>query len=49
VEAVTAVLEAAQLGEDVTGWAMRVLQGRNDKPLRQLMEEMISSAGDMGG
>jgi ApeA-like protein/HEPN superfamily Apea-like protein len=48
VEAVTAVLNDAQLGEDVTGWATRVLQGRNDKPLRQLMEELISSAGDMG-
>jgi hypothetical protein len=48
VEAVVAVLKEAQLGEDVTGWAMRVLQSRNDKPLRQLMEELISSAGDMG-
>ena len=48
VEAVTAVLKEARLGEDVTSWAMRVLQGRNDKPLRQLMEELISSAGDMG-
>lgn len=49
VEAVVAVLKEAQLGEDVTGWAMRVLQSRNDKPLRQLMDELISSAGDMGG
>lgn len=48
VEAVVAVLKEAQLGEDVTGWAMRVLQSRNDKPLRQLMEELISSAGDIG-
>ncbi len=48
VEAVTAVLKEAQLGEDVTGWAMRVLQRRNDKPLSQLMEELISSVGDMG-
>ena len=48
VEAVVAVLKEAQLGEDVTRWAMRVLQSRNDKPLRQLMEELISSAGDMG-
>jgi hypothetical protein len=48
VEAVTAVLEEAQLEPEITGWAIRVLQGRNDKPLRQLMEELISSAGDMG-
>ena len=32
VEAVVAALKEAQLGEDVTGWAMRVLQSRNDKP-----------------
>lgn len=48
VQAVVAMLKEAQLGEDVTGWAMRVLQSRNDKPLRQLMEELISSAGDVG-
>ena len=48
VEAVVAALKEAQLSEDVVGWAMRVLQSRNDKPLRQLMEELISSASDMG-
>jgi hypothetical protein len=48
VEAVMAVLEKAQLDAEIAGWAMRVLQGRNDKPLRQLMEELISSAGDVG-
>ena len=48
VEAVAAALQEAQLDPEITGWAMRVLQGRNDKPLRQLMEELISSAGEVG-
>jgi hypothetical protein len=48
VEAVTAALQEARLDPEITGWAVRVLQGRNDKPLRQLMEELISSAGEAG-
>jgi hypothetical protein len=48
VEAVTAVLREAQLDEKVADWAMRVLQATNYKRLSQLMEELISSAGDVG-
>ena len=48
VEAVMVVLEEAQLDAEISGWAMRVLQGRNDKPLSQLMEELISSVGEVG-
>ncbi len=48
VEAVTAVLETAQLDADTVRWAASVLQGRNDKPLRTLMEQLILSTGEMG-
>jgi ApeA N-terminal domain 1 len=48
VEAVKAVLQAADLDADTVGWAIRILQGRNDKPLRQLIEELIAATGDMG-
>jgi len=48
VEAVTAVLEMAQLDADTVRWAASVLQGRNDKPLRTLMKEFIASTGEMG-
>lgn len=48
VEAVTAALEEARLDQDTVAWAVRVMQGRNDKPLRDLTEELISSAGEMG-
>jgi hypothetical protein len=48
VAAVKAVLQVADLDADTVGWAMRILQGRNDKPLRQLLEELIAATGDMG-
>jgi ApeA N-terminal domain 1 len=48
VEAVLAALQERQLDPEIAGWAVRVLQGRNDKPLRQLMAELISSAGEAG-
>jgi hypothetical protein len=48
VAAVTAVLDAADLDPDTAGWATRILQGRNDKPLRQLIEELIAATGDLG-
>jgi ApeA N-terminal domain 1 len=48
VVAVKAVLQAADLDADTVGWAIRILQGRNDKPLRQLIEELITATGDMG-
>ena len=48
VAAVKAVLQAADLDADTVGWAIRILQGRNDKPLRQLIEELITATGDMG-
>jgi len=48
VGAVKAVLQAADLDADTAGWAIRILQGRNDKPLRQLIEELIAATGDIG-
>jgi hypothetical protein len=48
VAAVKAVLQAADLDADTAGWAIRILQARNDKPLRQLIEELIAATGDMG-
>lgn len=48
VAAVKAVLQATDLDADTVGWAIRILQGRNDKPLRQLIEELIAATGDMG-
>lgn len=42
------MLQAADLDADTVGWAIRILQGRNDKPLRQLIEELIAATGDMG-
>jgi hypothetical protein len=48
VEAVTKALEAAHLDEDNRKWAEAVLQSRNDKPLRELIEELITAADVMG-
>lgn len=48
VAAVTTALEAAALDATVVSWATSVIRGRNDKPLWQLVEDLISSAGGMG-
>jgi hypothetical protein len=48
VDAVTTALEAAGLDADSLSWASRVLLSRNDKPLRQLVEELIAGAGEIG-
>jgi hypothetical protein len=48
VASVTEALQTAQLDQDTVDWATRIIQGRNDKPLRQLIEELISTTGDMG-
>ena len=48
VDAVTAALEKAQLDPDTVRWATSIVRGRNDKPLRTLMEDLIASTGDMG-
>jgi ApeA N-terminal domain 1 len=48
VEAVTAALQAANLDAKTVGWATRILQGRNEKPLRQLIEELIAATGAAG-
>jgi ApeA N-terminal domain 1/Apea-like HEPN len=48
VEAVTKALEAAHLDEGNHEWAEAVLQSRNDKPLRELIEELITAADIMG-
>lgn len=48
MRAVTGALEEAHVDPEITGWATRILQMRNDKPLHQLMEELISSTGYMG-
>jgi hypothetical protein len=48
VDAVAAALEIAGLGTDNLDWARRVLLSRNDKPLRELMEELIAKADAIG-
>ena len=48
VKAVTDALEAAALDADNLRWAKAVLLSRNDKPLRQLIEELIAGAGQIG-
>jgi hypothetical protein len=48
VNAVTAALQDAQLDAETITWAENIIRGRNDKPLRQLIEELISSTGEMG-
>ena len=42
VDAVAAALEISGLDTENLCWARRVLLSRNDKPLRQLMEELIT-------
>lgn len=48
VDAVAAALDVAGLDTENLGWARRVLLGRNDKPLRELMEELITEADEIG-
>jgi hypothetical protein len=48
VDAVTDVLDKAGLEPDILDWARRVLLSRNDKPLRQLIGELVAGAGEMG-
>jgi hypothetical protein len=48
VDAVARALAAADLDPDTRSWATRVLLSRNDKPLRELIEELIGEAGEMG-
>ena len=48
VEAVTTALQAADLDPEIAGWAVRIIQSRNDKPLHKLMDELITSTGEMG-
>jgi hypothetical protein len=48
VDAVVAALEKSGLDAENLSWATRVLLSRNDKSLRQLMEELITEAGQIG-
>jgi hypothetical protein len=48
VEAVTKALEAAHLDEENLAWAEAVLRSRNDKPLRELIQQLITSADVIG-
>ncbi|MGW5510669.1 ApeA N-terminal domain 1-containing protein [Streptomyces albogriseolus] len=48
---VAAVIETfgqAGLEEETLGWAKSVLLGRNDKPLKQRVQEVVDSTGRMG-
>jgi hypothetical protein len=49
VAAVTDALAAADLPEDVVGWATRILQGRNDRSLPQMVDALAASCGQAGG
>lgn len=48
INAVTEILKTADLDEEIIGWATRVLQGKNDKPLHALIKELITGTGEMG-
>lgn len=48
VEAVTAALAASGLPEDVAGWATRLVQGRNDRSLPQMIDGLARGCGPAG-
>jgi hypothetical protein len=48
VDSVTKALAAADLDSENLEWATKVLLGRNDKPLRELIQELIAETGKMG-
>lgn len=48
VATVAEALATGGLPEDTIGWATRILQGRNDRSLPQLIEALVQSAGDVG-
>jgi hypothetical protein len=48
VNAVTDALAEANLSDDVVGWARRVLASRNDKPLTELIDELLTDSGSVG-
>ncbi len=47
VKAVLTALETAKLDREIVSWVERLIS-RNDKPLAQLIEELIISTGDVG-
>lgn len=49
IAAVTGALAAADLPEEVVGWATRILQGRNDRSLPQMIEALAAACGQAGG
>lgn len=48
VGAIVEAARAAGVSDDDVAWAERVLRGRNDKPLAQLIDELIGNLGDLG-
>jgi hypothetical protein len=48
VEAAANALKEVDLDKDTLAWAKAVLQNRNDKPLHQLIDELITAADVMG-
>jgi hypothetical protein len=48
VQAVTETLTRSGLPEETVGWATRILQGRNDKPLPRMINELLASVGEVG-
>lgn len=48
VEAIINAAVAAGVDSEHVDWARRVLQARNDKPLWQLVHELVSSTGEVG-
>jgi hypothetical protein len=48
VEAVTQALQATDLDEKTRGWAIRILNSRNDKTLSQQIQSLIGDLGAVG-
>lgn len=48
VAAVAGALAASGLPEDVVGWATRILQGRNDRSLPQMIDALVATCGQAG-
>lgn len=48
VEIAAEALSSASIDPDIVAWARRVLESRNDKPLRMVIDDLVRSSGRIG-
>lgn len=48
LNAIRSALVAAGVAQDDVAWALRVLESRNDKPLRRIIDELVDALGAIG-